>query len=468
MYGQPDGVETPVSHAPNSQPRREFQPRADLEGTYSPYWDGKSPKPYGDRSINVDRGTRPVAETEEEKEARLKRESSQTIQNEKNYKKLFNKQESEDRRRYQPSDMGVRKAGEVGTDEDDPEVNYHEGIDQDDDPLEGFQVMKHADKEIVKRNQERVEKAIAEGRLGTIENPAPASIIDGEVDHNVGVDFGKGDDLDKNFEPLEEKFGNAKPRESLSVVNIENDGREYFTRVDLNRISNHRQKDWLKHNGGENLVREVWNNASFVEVMVRPHGETQMVIHEAAKDGHDGRELRLDVDDFFAMFSIPEVNDGKSRFQSKSFHLNNPADEIRLKTFFEKVKLNGQKIGAKKEGTPPIIKITPWSPMEATKIQRDLAAGKPVGFTNDYFDNRQNVKPWNDVNLNGKAYDKPAWPRDVEEQERRKKDLMAHERYDKKLQQRLAEEEKKRREHVKANLIRIVDKAREENKKIEV
>lgn len=406
MYGKLDGVETPISHAPSRQSRREFQPRDDLKGAYDPYYSGHEKRipHFGDKTINVDLST--LYESEEERKKRIEAKRIDAEKARRKYLAGIRQDESNDKRDSIPSDMGFGKVGEEGTDEEAPDSN-----EQDDDPLEGFQIMEHASEKIVKRNQERAEKAIDEGRLGTIENPAPASITENEVDHIVGVDSKKGDDLDKNFQPLEERFSTAKARKLLTQVNVERDGEEYNTRIDINRINNHRQKDWLKHNGGENLIRAIWNNASFVEVMVRPHGETQVVVHESAKDGQDGRELRLDVDDFFAMFSIPDVSDGDSCFEYKKYKLNSPADEIRIKTFFEKVMVNGKKIGAKKEGTPTIIKITPWEPREVTNSEKKvLKILKTDG-----------VPTWQENNPIGNAFDAAGYPEEVIKEEDRKK-----------------------------------------------
>lgn len=462
MYGRADGIENPISHVPSRQPRRTFEPRADLAGEYSPYWDGKSPKPFGDKTINADLGT--LYETDEERKKRMEAKKPEAEKARRKYLARLRQDESNDKRDSVPSDMGFGKAGEADTDGDAPDPD-----EQNDDPLDGFQIIAPANKDIIQRRQAKIDLDIAEGRLGTTEDPAPALITLDEQDHLVGVGDEVQDFSDPNEPLLEEEFEKVKVRKLLTKVNIERGGRVYDTNIDIDRISNHRQKDWLRHHGGEDRVCDIWDNASFVEVMVRPHGETQVVIHAAAKTGEKiGQELRLDADDFFAMFSIPDVSDGDSRFQYKNFKLNSPADEIRIKTFFEKVTVNGKKIGAKKEGTSTIIKITSWEPREATKTQKDLGAGKPVGFKNDYYGSNEIPKPWNDVNLNGNAFDDPMWPKSVEQESKNKNAQLTEEQNIKRLRKRLAEEEQYRKDRLIAHLNRLIDRAQDENRKIEI
>lgn len=424
MYGQPDSVETPVSHVPNRQPRREFQPRADLEGTYSPYWDGKSPKPYGDRSINVDLGTRPVAETEEEKAARQVRESSQTIQNEKNYKKFFNKQESEDRKRYQPSDMGFGKVGEADTHGDAPDPN-----EQEEDRLDGFQVLEEANPDIVKRNKEKINRAIDEGQLGTMENPAPNSIEEDEKDHLVGADIWHGDNVDKSFQPLENRFSEIVSRKHLKKINFGSNEevygpkvqKDYDTRVIVDRISNHRQKDWLKNHQGEEFIESVWKHAILVELLVDKRGRSCVVIvsdekDPASKDQNQNKRLKIDTKDFFTMLSVPSIEDGKSCFESRNFRPDRLGDREKLIKFFEHVTLMGVKLGDRKDQSLPPIKIKPWTsssltndrPREASSSEKDTLA-----TLRKYHGVDNQPKSWHENDLTGKTFDKPTWPEKV-------------------------------------------------------
>ncbi len=391
------------------QQRQPFQPRADLVGTYDPYYPGheKHISNFADKTLNVDLGTQ--YESEENRKKRVEAKRPEAQKERKKYLAGLRQDESNDKRDSVPSDMGFGNPGEKGTDGDAPN-EYDDGAG--DETLDGFQVLQAADYRTVEANEAKENQKIDNGTTGTIENPGQASIEKDENDHWYGVeDKPKLSDIgDKELQPLDNRHENTVARKLLSQVNVEKGGRVYDARIDINRITNYRQKDWLKNHGGAVKVQEIWDNASFVEVMVRPHGETQVVMHAAVKNGEKlGQELRLNADDYFAMFSIPSVSEGASRFQKRRFQLNSPADEMKLRIFFEKVTVNGKRVGFKKDGTPTIIKITPWEPMEASLMQKEMAR-----------DTRQPA-PWHENNLSGTAFDKAGWPEKVKAEEEKKK-----------------------------------------------
>lgn len=275
----------------------------------------------------------------------------------------FRRDESNDRRDASVNNQGFGKVGEKGTD------GFPEAEDGNADPFadEGFQILKPANPDEVKKRQEKLDYV-----TGGSDAPAQANITLGEVDHFSGGDFRSGDDINRNEELPEDLFNEVVSRKHLSRVSVEKGNERYNAVVKTDRIRNKRQRKWLEHNGGAGLVSELWKDAILVEVLIRSHGESAVVIHATGKDGKGSlRDIRLDLHDFFTMFAIPNVKGGDSCFEAIDFSLKNPNDIKKLQNFLENVTLEGRKIGSNNREDLPPTRIKPWKPREASKDEKE-------------------------------------------------------------------------------------------------
>lgn len=317
-------------------------------------------------------------------------EASQLLQNVQNGEKLspeqaeqarrkyiagFSQDESNDRRDASASNQGFGKVGEKGTD------GFPETEDDNVEPFadEGFQILKPADHDEVEKRQKKLNY-----ETGGADAPAQASITLDENDHYSGVDNRPGDEVDRNEEVPEDMFGEVVSRNGLSRVNVEKGGKSYNAVVKTDRISNKRQRKWLERNGGAGLVSELWKDAILVEVLVRPHGESAVVIHATGKESNGSlRDIRLDLHDFFRMFSIPNTKGGESCFETINFDLKKPHDIEKLNNFLANVTLEGHKIGSNNRNNLPPTRLKPWKPRETSKDEKEvLEYLKKYGNTN--------------------------------------------------------------------------------------
>lgn len=191
-------------------------------------------------------------------------------------------------------------------------------------------------------------------------------------------------------------------KEYFAYVDGANLKEDVDTRIITSRIKNHRLKGYLNHHGGEERVKSTWNKTTKVDILIGPHNDIKIMLKAS---GHNN-DLTMDIGDFFAMFSIPDINKGFSRFQRMGFRLNSDSDIRRLVNFFERVSVDGKLIG-EDHNIPPIVEIVSTKVSQNENTDRPREISKREKSVLDYITKNHNTR-WNSANPNTDQYASPS------------------------------------------------------------
>ncbi len=187
------------------------------------------------------------------------------------------------------------------------------------------------------------------------------------------------------------------------------------------RVKNDKLEYYLRKTEEEfpGFLQDIWENANLVVVNLDPEGGPARISiakkesrSQDLPDGENKQKIRpsfvvMDLDDFFRMTSIKDVNNGDSRIKTPDVRSDNLTDWKNLVLAIESIHSNGKPIGNLEH--PAVIIKTKKEDETVIRLRNE-----DINATREYLlKEATGQKPWQENNLTGTAFDKPTWPEKV-------------------------------------------------------